>query len=682
MGMKILQIKIFYWVIIFFVCRISFVFPNNIQEIVDSAKVAYFKGNLSEVTDDVNQLLKINPDNPNVNILKGLVLLYNGNLEERFQAKTIIEKYTSYLKDDPFSYYALGILYKSQDNYRLARKNFKKAVESNERFVPALIELGENYYQDVLKYYYRYTDTSVPLSYRDYAVEDFDYAVSYLKRAIKYDQKNRSAAYLLGSLYYELEDYNLMLPLFEPFLDFYPKDKDINLFLGLTYLALHRFSDAYTCFKKALDSMSDAERKELLSPEYLIKNIKKFEKVSNFWAAKDPMFLTEENERLLEHFGRFAFANMRFSVPKLKIEGWKTDRGKTYIRYGKPLYIIAYGKNLEMNAIYPPMQIWIYPNFQLAFSDEFLNGLYQYTEPSLDQKSTFKERTTINYTLVAENVFATIPESFDFQLPGGSFRSSYFIKFFKGQTNSDGLLAFSVPAQDTLYEPQQELRSAVFLLDEKNLPIKKFEKKYVINFKSAEKYSDKSLPIRNFFFKSYAGNFNYSFEILNKTLNQNFVDRNEVKIPDFTSDSLLLSDLILADRIDTKSFDNMFFRNNLYILPNILQKYQLGDTLFLYFEIYNLTPNKNFRYQYQVENSIIENKSGGIFNAIFGRGAKKVGFVNDYSGSKSSDFIIQSIALNNLIPGEYNLEIIVRDEISKKMRIATTRFTILETLTD
>ena len=37
----------------------------------------------------------------------------------------------------------------------------------------------------------------------------------------------------------------------------------------------------------------------------------------------------------MEHYGRVAYANLRFSVPARNIEGWKTIRGQTYIKYGK-----------------------------------------------------------------------------------------------------------------------------------------------------------------------------------------------------------------------------------------------------------------------------------------------------------------------------------------------------------
>ena len=110
--------------------------------------------------------------------------------------------------------------------------------------------------------------------------------------------------------------------------------------------------------------------------------------------------------------------------------------------------------------------------------------------------------------------------------------------------------------------------------------------------------------------------------------------------------------------------------------------YHSSDTMKIYFEIYNLSLDSDSLARYQVENSIDENKSGGIFNSIFGGGPKKVGFVNEYSGSRKNDYVIQAVSLANLNPGEYNLEIILKDEISKTEVTGKTKFTILESLTN
>jgi GWxTD domain-containing protein len=55
--------------------------------------------------------------------------------------------------------------------------------------------------------------------------------------------------------------------------------------------------------------------------------------IEAFWQRRDPTPDTEENEFKEEHYQRMAYANEHFPAG---IPGWKTDRGRIYIIYGKP----------------------------------------------------------------------------------------------------------------------------------------------------------------------------------------------------------------------------------------------------------------------------------------------------------------------------------------------------------
>ena len=55
--------------------------------------------------------------------------------------------------------------------------------------------------------------------------------------------------------------------------------------------------------------------------------------IEQFWLRRDPTPDTVENEFKEEHYERIAYANEHFPAG---VPGWKTDRGKIYIMYGKP----------------------------------------------------------------------------------------------------------------------------------------------------------------------------------------------------------------------------------------------------------------------------------------------------------------------------------------------------------
>ncbi len=87
-------------------------------------------------------------------------------------------------------------------------------------------------------------------------------------------------------------------------------------------------------YKKWLDEdvvwiISDEERaafKQLSNDE------ERDQFIEAFWQRRDPTPDTEENEYKEEHYQRIAYANEHFAAG---IPGWKTDRGRIYIMYGK-----------------------------------------------------------------------------------------------------------------------------------------------------------------------------------------------------------------------------------------------------------------------------------------------------------------------------------------------------------
>jgi GWxTD domain-containing protein len=56
--------------------------------------------------------------------------------------------------------------------------------------------------------------------------------------------------------------------------------------------------------------------------------------IEAFWRRRDPDPNTEENEYRREYEERVAYANREFGFRD--VAGWRTDRGRIYILYGKP----------------------------------------------------------------------------------------------------------------------------------------------------------------------------------------------------------------------------------------------------------------------------------------------------------------------------------------------------------
>ncbi len=61
--------------------------------------------------------------------------------------------------------------------------------------------------------------------------------------------------------------------------------------------------------------------------------------IEQFWLRRDPTPDTAENEYKEDHYRRIAYANEHFASG---VPGWKTDRGRIYVMYGKPDEIEAH----------------------------------------------------------------------------------------------------------------------------------------------------------------------------------------------------------------------------------------------------------------------------------------------------------------------------------------------------
>ena len=114
--------------------------------------------------------------------------------------------------------------------------------------------------------------------------------------------------------------------------------------------------------------------------------------IEQFWLRRDPTPDTVDNEFKEEHYARIAYANERFASG---IPGWKTDRGRIYIIWGKPDEIEShpsggtYDRPIEEGGGQTstfPFEVWRYRYIEgignevlLEFVDPSMSGEYRLT---------------------------------------------------------------------------------------------------------------------------------------------------------------------------------------------------------------------------------------------------------------------------------------------------------------
>ena len=98
-----------------------------------------------------------------------------------------------------------------------------------------------------------------------------------------------------------------------------------------------------------------------------------------FWSKRDPDPQTSRNELMEEYYARVEYANQNF---KSYVEGWRTDMGMVYVRFGPPENIERHP--FEVNS--KPYEIWYYYqlNRQFIFVDESGFGDYRLRYPTTD----------------------------------------------------------------------------------------------------------------------------------------------------------------------------------------------------------------------------------------------------------------------------------------------------------
>jgi GWxTD domain-containing protein len=109
--------------------------------------------------------------------------------------------------------------------------------------------------------------------------------------------------------------------------------------------------------------------------------------ISDFWEVRNPEPGAPENSYKDEIYRRIAFANARFGTGS-GAEGWRSDRGRTYITLGEPQQKQVFRNSANLY----PIEIWFYgnanpalpPGFYVMFYQREGSGDYRFYSPYVD----------------------------------------------------------------------------------------------------------------------------------------------------------------------------------------------------------------------------------------------------------------------------------------------------------
>jgi len=481
-----------------------------------------------------------------------------------------------------------------------------------------------------------------PIDFTPFALENRDRALKYLGKTLEIRPQFRDAFYQIGLIHLESGRPERLVAAMQYLLDSQPYDKDALLFCGLGYLAQGLPGRANQYFTKALTHMSPTERTMLEDLTLIASKAERMRLVSahpletwtdtpghtEFWRKQDPLFLTQYNERRLEHYARHAYANLRFSQPRANIEGWSTHTGQTYIKFGRYRQRIVRGDQHGLG------ETWFYEGFHLSFRSTPRGGLggrifnWQsgYAPPMarpmmrdpwwfVDHSDAPRAREIADgpsHVYISEiplppsvrEVFKKTPQRYIDPYKKQRYSLPHLIAAFQERDSVRLEIAYAVPKRRAraLVDGNTGIIDGVFLFD--RTWNETYRNSTLVTRSTNESSSQTADSLSNDYInvqhtlRIKPGQYHVAAEVL---------DRQSWAIGSFRephtfappTHQFSMSDLLLATQIVPQTaFPKT--RNDLNIAPNPLKTFHSSESIYIYLELYNLKRNTFGRTKYEI----------------------------------------------------------------------------------
>ncbi|MBU1099534.1 MAG: GWxTD domain-containing protein [Bacteroidetes bacterium] len=410
---------------------------------------------------------------------------------------------------------------------------------------------------------------------------------------------------------------------------------------------------------------------EINNPQY-VNNV-----INAYWQMSDPLFKKGINERLLEHYTRVAYANLHYSVPDMGIEGWKTDRGKTVLRYGIPRERKRLRPSKTEWGVSMKTEIWNYDDMFFAFTDQFSSGNYAYSAPT-GEKSRFKSQYGGDSHTYAQNLLNIRHQDYRPPFYGEKLDLEYDIPQFRNIKNgkiTDMVFTYSYEAHDSTVSRYDSLQNHLWSLE--------IFDNYFTNVFSAEQTANpddvkvRKIDEYNLYqsttLVSLAPDSGYlSFKIFRSNDKGFSTIIQPMRISEFSSDKLLVSDIIFASELSNNKFEYSLTRGDISLNPVSSQLLEKDGNLYIYYEIYNLSKNAGHLTDFKIDLNIHEAEGDGVFEgigslvndalSILGGGSEtSFNFSSQYQTVEQNPQMYLQLDLSELAADDYVLEIEIVD---------------------
>lgn len=611
------------------------------------------------------------------------VLASTGQMHDRIAAIKSIERAILLQPDNPEFHFTAGTIHLQRDQYShrtsLAKNAFEQALALRPNFGKASYQLGllaENAYLE--ERYLTAPHEDWTISFSQFAEAHATEATRHFSEAARHLEVPAPAYFRLALLSFENRDYKEMRAWLQNALAHDSTASISWLFAAYANYALGDFEPANSCFDKARHFMTDSMRTTLAAVAMIVTPAEaaklsdmsaseREQRIRQHWQKSDPLFLTELNERRIEHAFRFAYANLRYNSPRTNIAGYQTDPGKTIMRYGFPSKVNGTTAALEVEApllntgvtfasghfsnsgtrsrqssakagtrLQPGRLTWSYDNFEIPFDrkmsgrDEFAWGV---------ENSDGRD--------IYNRLIQKTPERFEPMLPGTPAPLNLTINCFRSENDQTEVFVFAGFREDSS-SPKKTTHSGergFFIFDTLYQPISQIARHTEIYLAGSRALSMHTVILPS-------GLYEYSMEIVDRTSQRIGVERNRFEATDFTKNELQLSDIVLATAIAMESGETKGFHLKGHnVQPSINRTFSSGSQMHVLFEIYDLAMREG-ESRYRLEMSLSNGET------------ERTAVSYEFRGSHVDALHTERIDLSSMQVGVWQLTVRVMDLIA------------------
>jgi GWxTD domain-containing protein len=458
--------------------------------------------------------------------------------------------------------------------------------------------------------------------------------------------------------------------------------------------------------------------------------------IEEFWRRRDPDPDTDENEFREEYYERIAYANEHYTSG---IPGWKTDRGRIYITWGKPDEVESHpsGGAYERESYEGggststyPFERWFYrylpgvgSGVEIEFVDPTGSGEYRIAR-NPDEKDallmvpgaglTLAEQMglsskadrvanqggigTPNYMRQQDSPFDRLQVLTDLMRPpaikfndlasavntpiieDNPLNFDVRVDFFK-QSDERVITAFTIQTdnQNLVFKDSGGIQQAELNIFAKithvsgrragvfeDPVITRATPQELAEAKDRKSAYQKAVPLG-------PGRYRIDVIVRDRTSGATGVRHVGFEVPKYDATKLSTSTLVLASKLQglgDQPAVGMFTIGNVKVIPNVSGTYHRGQPVGLYMQIYNAGIDQTtLRPSVDVEYVLMKD-------------GKELGKqLEDWKGNSDSGqrlTIARLVDSRPLNPGDYSVEVRVRDHVSGQSLVQTAKFTILQ----